>query len=114
MMSLDVDGRVDAVVLRVEGELDALTTPRLRAAITAAFAELDGRPLVIDLGRVTFLGSPALSLLLDSAHEAAQHPGHRTLRIVVDHARAVVRPIELMGFDAILTLFHDLPAALDG
>lgn len=111
-MTVRTDARPDAVVLGVDGEIDGLTAPRLRAAVDAAFDQLDGRPLVVDLTDVTFLGSPGLQVLLDSAREAVDHRG--TLRIVVDHTRPVIRPIELTGLDAVLTLFHSVTEALDG
>ncbi len=113
-MTVRTDARPDAVVVGVDGEIDGLTAPRLRAAIDEAYDQLDGRPLVVDLTDVTFLGSPGLQVLLDSAREAVHHRGFETLRIVVDHARPVVRPIELTGLDAVLTLFHTVTDALDG
>lgn len=113
-MTVLVDEGPQAVVLGVDGEVDGLTAPRLRAAIDAAYDKLGSRPLVVDLTDVTFLGSPGLQVLLDSAREAVHHRGFETLRIVVDHNRPVVRPIELTGLDAVLTLFTSVTDALDG
>ena len=62
--------------------------------------------------RVSFLGSQGLQVLLDGAREAIHHRGFETLRIVVDHARPVIRPIELTGLDAVLTTFHTVAEAL--
>jgi anti-sigma B factor antagonist len=112
ILQVDIDERPDAVVLDVEGEIDGLTAPRLHAAMTEAFDRLGGRPLVVDLTRVTFLGSQGLQVLLDGAREAIHHRGFETLRIVVDHARPVIRPIELTGLDAVLTTFHTVAEAL--
>src|SRR3954471_17589499 len=92
----------DAIILTVCGEVDGLTAPRLRMAIAEAFDRLSGRPLVVDLTEVTLLGSPGLRILRDSAEEAVHHRGLRSLRIVVDEARSVVRPIEIVGVDQIL------------
>lgn len=114
ILQVRTDERSDAVVVVVDGEIDGLTAPRLRAAIDAAFEQLAGRALVVDLTDVSFLGSPGLQVLLDSAREAVHHRGFETLRIVVDHTRPVVRPIELTGLDAVLTLFHSVTDALDG
>jgi anti-sigma B factor antagonist len=104
MMTVRADDRADAVVLAVDGEIDAMTAPRLRASVAEALRRLDGRPLVVDLTGVTFLGSPGLQVLLDCAGE--------TLRVVVDHNRPVTRPIELTGLDAVLPLFSSVPDAL--
>jgi anti-sigma B factor antagonist len=114
MLTVRIDERADAVVLGVDGEIDGLTAPRLRTAIADAFAQLAGRVLVIDLTDVTFLGSPGLHALLDTAQEASHHEGFQTLRVVVDHTRPVVRPIELTGLDAVLALYYNVQEALDG
>lgn len=106
--------RDDSVLLVVDGAVDGLTAPRLRTAIGEAFDRLDGRILVLDLTDVTFLGSPGLHALFDSASEAMQHRRHRPLRVVVDHSRPVIRPIEIVGLDNVLALYHEVHEALRG
>lgn len=101
-----------AVVLTVIGSVDGLTAPRLRSAVTAAFENLDGRVLVIDLTDVRFFGSPGLRTLFDSAAEAVHHRGHQPLRIVVDDTRPVIRPIEIVGLDGVLALYDTVDDAL--
>ena len=104
--------RVDgAVVLTVTGELDMLTTPRLRAAVSEALDEAAGTALVVvDLTKVSFLGSPGLAALVEAVSKARQRGG--PLRIVVDNARPVVRPIELTGLDDVLALYDTVDEAL--
>jgi anti-sigma B factor antagonist len=109
--SVDRDG---VVLLEVEGAVDGLTAPRLRDAVSEAFARLAGRVLVIDLAQVTFLGSPGLRALFDTASEAVRHQGHEPLRVVVDHARPVIRPIEIVGLDNVLALYHRVDEAVRG
>lgn len=99
-----------AVVVAVSGELDMLTTPRLRAAVREALDEAMGEPVVLDLTTVTFLGSPGLAALVEAFHQAGQRGG--PLRVVVDNARPVIRPIELTGLDDVLTLYETLDEAL--
>ncbi|HEY0803858.1 MAG TPA: anti-sigma factor antagonist [Pseudonocardiaceae bacterium] len=112
LMSTSTDERADAVVLLVEGEIDGLTAPRLRAAIDAAFERLNGRVLVLDLTQVEFLGSAGLRALLDSAAEAMRLDGYQPLRVVVDENRPVVRPIEIVGLDNVLALYDSVSDAL--
>jgi anti-sigma B factor antagonist len=112
LMTVGTVERHGALVLVVDGAVDGLTAPRLRAAIGEAFDRLDGRILVLDLSRVGFLGSPGLRALFDSATEAVRHGGHRPLRVVVDHTRPVIRPIEMVGLDNMLALYHELDEAL--
>jgi anti-sigma B factor antagonist len=50
--------------------------------------------------------------LFDSSKQAVHHQGVRPLRIVVDSTRPVIRPIEIVGLDGVLALYHDVDAAL--
>jgi anti-sigma B factor antagonist len=112
LLSTSTDERDDALVLSIDGEIDGLTAPRLRAAIGTAFDHLNGRVLVLDLTEVRFLGSAGLRTLLDSAAEAARHDGYQPLRVVVDENRPVIRPIEIVGLDNVLALYHSVGDAL--
>jgi anti-sigma B factor antagonist len=112
LMTVHAHDRDTAIVVTVDGAVDALTVPRLRTALREAFARLEGRVLVVDLSTVEFLGSPGLRALSDSAGEAVHHAGVRPLRVVVDHTRPVIRPIEIVGLDGVLSLYHDVAEAL--
>lgn len=114
LMSVRRVDRTDALILHVDGAIDGLTAPRLRRVIDVAFDELDGRPLVVDLTAVTFFGSAGLRTMSESADEAATRPGFEPLRVVVDHNRPVIRPLEIVGLDAVLTLFYDVADAIEG
>src|SRR5690242_8197049 len=106
------EDRADAVIISVEGAVDGLTAPRLRAVIDSGFDRLDDRPLIVDLTTVQFFGSAGLRTLSESAEQAAREPGFQPLRVVVDHNRPVVRPIEITGLDTVLALYYDLAGAL--
>jgi anti-sigma B factor antagonist len=112
LMTVRTETHADVLILTVEGDIDGLTAPRLSLAIAEAFRVLAGRTLVLDLTRVRFLGSVGLRTLRDSAHEAARHDGYQTLRVVVDQARPVIRPIEIVGLDQILALYHTVEDAI--
>ncbi|MFL6268176.1 MAG: anti-sigma factor antagonist [Actinomycetes bacterium] len=114
LMNVRSVDRDATVLLVVDGAVDGLTAPRLRTAVVEAFDRLAGRALVLDLTGVTFLGSPGLRTLFDSAAEASQHDGYQPLRVVVDHSRPVVRPIEIVGLDSVLALYHEVDEALTG
>jgi anti-sigma B factor antagonist len=112
LLNIRSEDRVDALIIFLEGEIDGLTAPRMRVAIGEAFERLTGRMLVLDLTEVRFLGSAGLRALLDSAAEAITHRGHEPLRVVVDENRPVVRPIEIVGLDNVLALYHSVGDAL--
>jgi anti-sigma B factor antagonist len=67
--------------------------------------------VVIDLSEVSFLGSAGLAALVDAAvaAEARREP----LRVVVDHTRPVIRPLEATGRDQVLQLYRSVEDALE-
>jgi anti-sigma B factor antagonist len=100
-----------ALVVTVAGEIDLLTVDRLRAAVAAGFEDLrDGEMLMIDLTQVTFMDSQGLQTLVEVTQAAQQR--REPLRIVVDHTRPVIRPIQVTGLDAVLALFETVEDAL--
>jgi anti-sigma B factor antagonist len=102
----------EVVVLTCRGEVDAATAEQLRSAVAEGLRDPDGGPVVLDLTEVTFLSSTGLHALVD-AQRAAARIGE-PLRIVVDHARPVLRPIQLTGLDEVLTLYHFVDNAVRG
>jgi anti-sigma B factor antagonist len=110
--ALAVERLDGVVVLRVDGELDMLTVPDLRADVhraTAATAD-SAECVVIDLTTVRFLSSSGLHLLISIHADLAAES--RTLRVVTGPGRAVVRPLRITGLDGLLHLYPDLAAAL--
>jgi anti-sigma B factor antagonist len=99
-----------ALVLEVAGEVDLDTAPQLHAAITDAIDRTSGGACIVDLTEVGYLGSAGLTVLLASTRHAEARS--RSLPIVVDSNRTVIRPIELTGIDDVLRLFHSVDEAL--
>ena len=94
------------LLVRVRGDLDADATAQLRAALDREVAELRVSLLLIDLGRVTLLGSAAMGLLLELHRRCRVEDRHLVL---VGTARpAVHRPLRISGllplFDTRLTV----------
>ncbi len=102
----------DAVVLRITGELDVLTSPTVGGRIERYFTERAGddtRLLVLDLSGVTFLASAGLAVLASTKALAAQH--NSEVRLVVN-SRVVLRPLTLTGLDKALHIAPDLATAM--
>ncbi|PXY24607.1 hypothetical protein BA062_30040 [Prauserella flavalba] len=98
------------VVVRVEGEVDLSTGPRLEQHLQHAVAGIrPPEPLVVDLSGVAFIGSCGLALLL-RLHEAAENKGS-SLHIVAGQ-RAVTRPVEVVGLTDTLRLYATVEDAL--
>ncbi len=81
------------VRLRVAGEVDLVTAPRLQGALATACDQ--GCDVVVDLNGVAFMDSTGLRALLQ-ARELARRLGG-SLRLVVAEDGQVARLLELAG-----------------
>ncbi|MCC8246451.1 STAS domain-containing protein [Saccharothrix luteola] len=110
--SFRVDRQVHgyAVVVRVAGEVDAMTVCGLKheLAISLALATPPA-PVVVDLSEVDFFAAAGLNEL-HRGHLAAQAAGV-PLRVVAGH-RHVLRPFEISGLDQEITPCSTLAEAL--
>jgi anti-sigma B factor antagonist len=90
------------------------TVGRFRAALSDGLDQITdddtGTVLVIDLVGVSFLGSPGLAALVEVTRGARRR--REPLRLVIDHTRPVIRPIEMTGLDDVLALYNTLDQAL--
>jgi anti-sigma B factor antagonist len=110
-----VEDRDSAIVITASGEVDYNSVRTLRKAVELAVKQLHDRPLVLDLTAVGYLGSAGIAALVESAEAAEDGSAtFRAFRVVVDEARPVIRPLEIAGLDRLLSLYHDLQAALVG
>jgi anti-sigma B factor antagonist len=100
-------GRVP--LLRVCGEVDLYTAPRLKEAILAA---LNGTvsSLALDLSGVDFLDSTGLQVLMSAKKRTAERGGEVYVLGVRDHVRRV---FILLGLERIFSLCResDLPSS---
>ena len=84
--------RVDGhPAVRVRGELDVATAPRLRSALRAALAEGEAH-LIVDLAAVQFIAMAGLHVLEEAGRQLQQRAGRLILR---RPSRAVVRLLSL-------------------
>lgn len=97
----------DRVVLEVAGEVDMATAAQLADALDVQLSRPVG-VVVVDLARVTFLGSSGLAVLV-SAHRGAS-PGKRLL--IVTPGRAVYRAFTLAGLVGQLPVYRSAAEAL--
>jgi anti-sigma B factor antagonist len=110
LLTLTQRVELGAVVVSALGEIDIMTAPRFRAALDGALRSAAARRVVVDLTAVTFLGSAGLAVLAWTAEQARRR--REPLRVVVDHNRPVIRPIQITDLDDALTLCHSLDDAL--
>jgi anti-sigma B factor antagonist len=89
-------------VVRVGGEIDMLTAPRLRDALSPVVG-IPGSDVVLDLDAVTFLGSNGLGVLVELSQQA-DAVGTK-FRLVCAN-RTVSRPLTLTGLDQVLDFYE--------
>ncbi|MFF2778166.1 STAS domain-containing protein [Streptomyces sp. NPDC058052] len=111
----DQDDRGGWTVLRLRGELDLMTSPRIRRRVHDAVAA--GRhDLVVDLSGVVFCDSSGIGVLV-AARRLLRSCGGR-LRLVLPEAEAgqghVTRVFSALGVTRLFEVYEDLPAALAG
>lgn len=100
-----IDG---GVVLRISGEIDMLTTPRLREELGKL---IDAHPkvVVLDMTTVVFFASSGLASLVE-AREAAAAAGV-PLRLAC-LSRSVRRPLQITGLVGRFETYDDVRSAL--
>ena len=99
-----------ALLLTAVGETDMGTVERLRGAICDALANAGRRPVILDLRSLSFIDSHGLHALVEASQQADRDDV--PLRLVVDHQRIVLRPLQLSGLDQIFALYDTIDDAL--
>jgi anti-sigma B factor antagonist len=107
-LRLDVTERSGWSVLRVGGEIDVATAPRLREQLITLVNE-QRYHLVVDLTDVDFLDSTGLGVLIGALKRVRTHEGD--LRIVAT-ANRVVKVFDITGLDQVFSIHPDLDSAL--
>jgi len=110
LIGLQVQDHDGATVVRVRGEVDMVTTPRLRSCLQDRLASTPQR-LVVDLSAVSFLGSSGLAVLVECLEDAR---GRGTDLRLVAGSREVIRPLEATGLTELFQTHRDVQSALDG
>lgn len=96
-----------AVVVDVQGEIDTMTAPVVRERLAAQLPS--ARLLVVDLTRVSFLGSAGLAALVE-AKENTETAGSR-LRLVCG-SHVVRRALEATSLLSLFDVADGVPEAL--
>ncbi|MEU6097313.1 STAS domain-containing protein [Streptomyces sp. NPDC047079] len=102
---------VDGVtVLTVGGEIDHDTAPQLHDALIDSGSVIAPR-IVLELSAVTFMDSSGINTLVKAHRAADRVQGWIRLAALTE---PVLRVIELVGVDLIITCYPTLPEALNG
>lgn len=99
-----------AAVLRLDGRLNMVSAPRLKASIDQTVE--GGRPrIVVDLGAVTFMDSSGLGALIAGLKKARQASGDLRITGVTQQVATV---LSLTNLDRVLRAHPSVEAAADG
>jgi anti-sigma B factor antagonist len=98
----------DCAVLRVGGEVDVYTAPRLRERVVKLLG--DGvRHVVVDLREVDFLDSTGLGALVGSLKRLREQDG--SLKLVAGPER-IMQVFRLTGLVRVFALYPSVPQAI--
>ena len=108
--SLPTEQYGDRVVITLPEEIDLTHSPGIRETVLAVISR---QPAVIvaDMTATTFCDSNAMHAIA-TAHRQAAAAGAE-MRLVIGHP-GVRRVFALSGFDTVIGIYPDLPAALSG
>jgi anti-sigma B factor antagonist len=110
LLEVKIELHGGATVLYVSGDVDLLSEPVLRSAVSS---QLDAGPevLVLDLSGVSFLGSIGMTVLM-AAREQAWLQG-TGLRLVCS-GHPVLRPMAITGLISLFEIYPDVGSAIVG
>ena len=92
-------------VVRVKGELDIFTAPRL-SSVLAGLVDT-GQDVVVALGDTAFMESTGIAVLAQTHFALEERGGHLTIDAPRDN---VFKVLELSGLTGIITITHPPPA----
>ncbi|MCW0212101.1 MAG: anti-sigma factor antagonist [Pseudonocardia sp.] len=97
-------------VVEVGGEVDMLTSPRLRATVLEHLGSSGAELIVLALDGVSFLGTSGLAVLIE-VREAA-HAAGVELRLACT-GRRVLRPLSIAGLIPLFDIHDTVDKALE-
>ncbi len=107
-LGVEVMKQDGAAVLRVTGEIDVATAPRLREHVVTLVAEGETR-LVVDLEGVDFIDSTGLGALVGALKRVRTHGGE--LAIVCTRSR-LLKVFEITGLGRVFEVHDTVDAAV--
>jgi len=98
-MSVSVDEQAAAVTIYLSGEIDLESSPEARKALLNAVSRK--KPMVVDLGEVTYIDSSGIASLV----EAYQKAKNAKLNFVLTHVGdGVMRVLSLARLDQVFPI----------
>jgi anti-sigma B factor antagonist len=109
-LSLATRSVSDHTVLEIGGEIDVYTAPRLRERLIEMVGTGE-KSVVVDLGRVEFLDSTGLGVLVGAHRRLRANAGSLTL--VCPHER-LLKIFRITGLDSVFEIHKSIESATSG
>lgn len=100
-LNIHEENKENLVVLRLEGRVDATSSPLLERKI-ASVIELGVKKILMDFSKVDYLSSAGLRLMLSGTKKLKTQEGRLVFSGINDE---VMEIIKMAGFEKILDLF---------
>lgn len=107
-LNVSFDQQPKRTLVRLEGRLDATTTPQLEKKILS-FIEKEKQKLLIDFSKIDYLSSAGMRLLLSATKKIKAHGGKLVFSAMNDEVMQIVK---MAGFDKILEIYSTESEAL--
>lgn len=108
-ITVDVEGEGDITILRLEGRLDASSSPALESKLNDQIGQ-NHLKILMDFSRVDYLSSAGMRLLLSTTKKLKAKEGKLVLVSINDE---VMEIIKMAGFERILQIFNTEKEAFD-
>lgn len=103
-MNLDVERKEKNIIIRLSGELDLYTVNNLKAVLEREMAVKGIKNLILNLGKVDFIDSSGLGLILGK-YKALTERGGKV--VAVDLLPVVKKIFELSGLLKIIPVYDN-------
>jgi anti-anti-sigma factor len=109
LISVNIEERGDAVVVKLSGELDISVAVPTGRRIAEAVPN-SARGVVVDMSGLDFMDSSGVSMLFSLAREVGSH--RQQLHVVAPPGRPVSRVLEIVEFSRAAPVYADLDEAV--
>ncbi len=107
-LNVKIEEQKNRKLVRLEGRLDATTTPALEVKISKVLEE-NKQFMLIDFSKVDYLSSAGMRLLLSATKKIKAHGGKLVFCAMSDE---VMEIIKMAGFERILAIYPTEEEAL--
>ncbi len=107
-LTISFEEKPKYTTVRLEGRLDAATTPALEQKLSKLFS-LEQQSVIIDFSKVDYLSSAGLRLLLSATKKIKARGGKLVFCSMGDEVMEIVK---MAGFERILTICSNEQEAL--